>query len=163
MAKCGLTWLRKIIMTGSMSSFNTIALAFVLASILGACRESRGPQEDVPAGSSLTTVSDPDQGAATSQMDTSQQVAVAMQDLTKRLNVDSAMVSLSSVKTVTWRSGAKGCPQPGMNYTQALVPGVSILLLVGDTTYHYHAVTSGQPFYCPEEQVEPPVAGPGAA
>jgi hypothetical protein len=49
-----------------------------------------------------------------------------------------------------------------MSYTDALVPGVWIILRVDKAIYRYHAIPNGQPFYCPEELVEKPVVGPGA-
>jgi len=58
-----------------------------------------------------------------------------------------------------WRSGALGCPEPGMNYTQALVPGALIILAVGKETHGYHAKLGGKPFYCPSERAEEPVYG----
>jgi hypothetical protein len=60
---------------------------------------------------------------------------------------------------VTWRSGALGCPQPGMYYTEGLVPGSVIYLQANNVIHAYHAKFAGKPFYCPRERVEPPVAG----
>jgi hypothetical protein len=85
-----------------------------------------------------------------------QQIAFAQADLAERLGLDPAGISVIRSGPVTWRSGALGCPKPDMNYTMALVPGVQIILQAGNTTYHYHAATGRQPFYCPANQVESP-------
>lgn len=84
------------------------------------------------------------------------QIIVARKDLAKRLDLDLDEVQLSGMTPVTWRSGALGCPQPNKQYTQALVPGVLIMLRVGNTPYRYHAIPSGEPFYCPDSMAESP-------
>ena len=85
------------------------------------------------------------------------QVQYAMKDLAQRLDMPLDAVELSGARQVTWRSGALGCPDPGMNCTQALVPGSVIYLQANNTTHAYHAKIGGEPFYCPRERVEPPV------
>ena len=51
------------------------------------------------------------------------QIEFSKKDLAQRLGIADELVVLSGARHVTWRSGALGCPDPGMNYTQALVPG----------------------------------------
>ena len=87
------------------------------------------------------------------------QIAFAKTDLAQRLDIPPGSVKLSGARQVTWRSGALGCPKPGMNYTEALVPGSVIYLQVDNVVHAYHAKVSSEPFYCPRERVEPPVAG----
>lgn len=156
-------------MTRSMNSSNKIALVIGLVTVLSACSESGGRQDENSMSEPETTAPDqivaapePQQEEVRTGMNTKQQIAYATEDLSKRLDIDPDTVNLSGAKTVRWRSGAMGCPKPGMMYTQALVPGVSIVLLVDGSEFHYHATTSGQPFFCPEEQVESPVKGSGA-
>ena len=91
-------------------------------------------------------------------MNMSRQIEFAKADLAQRLNVDPGQVLLSGAQSVTWRSGALGCPEPGMNYTQALVPGTVIYLKVDTMIHAYHARVAGEPFYCPRDRVEPPAA-----
>jgi Zn-dependent M28 family amino/carboxypeptidase len=38
---------------------------------------------------------------------------------------------------VIWNDGSLGCPEPGMHYTQALVPGWHVLVAAGDTVLDY--------------------------
>lgn len=57
-------------------------------------------------------------------------------------------IKTESVETVTWPSGALGCPKPGMNYTQALVPGYRIVLIANGRKFSYHGRKGGDPFYC---------------
>jgi len=91
-----------------------------------------------------------------------EQIEFSKADLAARLGLALETIRVSGATTVTWRSGAVGCPKPGVSYTDVLVPGVWILLRVDNAIYEYHGIPGGQPFYCPEEWVEGPVVGPGA-
>ena len=83
--------------------------------------------------------------------------AVAVADLASRLGVDESAVTIVSVEDVEWRSGAIGCPDPSMVYTQALVSGTRIVLEVAGTRYEYHSGGPRSIFLC--ENPEPPVGG----
>jgi len=89
-------------------------------------------------------------------MNLNEQISFSRKDLADRLGIELDSITLTAARQVTWRSGALGCPKPGMNYTQALVPGVLILLNVDDEAYGYHAKNDGKPFYCPRERIEIP-------
>ena len=149
-------------MTQSNQSCRKTTLAISLALVLVACNgNSSMPSE----GSSAETENKPQgqgRATATKKMKTNEQVAFSREDLAVRLDADLDTISLSGATPVTWRSGALGCPKPGMSYTEALVPGIWIMLRVGNKAYRYHAKPSGQPFYCPDEWAEPPVVGYGA-
>ena len=102
------------------------------------------------------------QAADSNNMNIKQQVDFAVADLASRMNMDPHEVGYSGMTPVLWRSSAVGCPEPGLNYTQALVRGVLIMLRVGNKPYRYHGVPAGQPFFCPDERAEPPVPGQNA-
>ncbi len=85
------------------------------------------------------------------------QVEFSIKDLARRLDVPPESIKVSGARPVTWRSGALGCPESGMNYTQALVPGSVIYLQVDNTIHAYHGKTGAEPFYCPRERAEQPV------
>jgi len=116
--------------------------------------ESKPSSKPVPKAVDMT--SKPEPGVADGQMTPQQQIAHAQADLANQLGLDPAEVSVISSGPVTWRSGALGCPKPGMNYTQALVPGFRIILQAGKSTYQYHAKSGGQPFHCPQNRIETP-------
>jgi len=99
----------------------------------------------------------PGQETVAAPMNLNTQIALSIQDLAQRLDVDPQSIEISNARQVTWRSGALGCPKPGMNYTDALVPGAVIYLQVDNITHAYHAKFAGEPFYCPRERVESPV------
>jgi hypothetical protein len=75
-------------------------------------------------------------------------VVRAVDDLAATLGVDADDVEVVSVEEVTWRDGSRGCAEPGMAYTQALVDGSRITLRAGGRTYEYHAGGSQPPARC---------------
>lgn len=87
-------------------------------------------------------------------------VEYAIADLAARRGQSAAVISVVSVAEVTWRDGSAGCPREGMNYTQALVNGMQIILETGGETFHYHSAGTGTPFLCENPQSPlPPEAG----
>lgn len=78
----------------------------------------------------------------------------AKADLSKRLEVPAAEVTLVSSEAVTWSDGSLGCPEPGMFYTQALVDGHRTVLEVRGQRYEYHSAAHRAPFLC--EHAQPP-------
>jgi len=74
-------------------------------------------------------------------------------------DVDESAVQVVRAEAVTWRDGSMGCPEPGMMYTQALVPGYKVVLSAGGGEYHFHANRSGSYTLCPAERVEEPAPG----
>ena len=89
------------------------------------------------------------------------QLAHAVAELAIRKGIPETEVTVSQARTVKWGSSAVGCPAEGMNYTQALVPGVLLLLEADGRIYRYHGGKGIDPFYCPDEQAEEPAYGPG--
>lgn len=75
-------------------------------------------------------------------------VRAAVEDYAHRMDVPAEQVEVVGFAEVTWNDGSIGCPQPGMMYTQALVPGYQLILRVGDTTASYHAAKDKDFFYC---------------
>ena len=93
----------------------------------------------------------------TEEMGLSEQIASSSKDLADHLGIELESIVLRGVREVTWRNSALGCPTAGMSYTQAMVPGVVIILEASGETYSYHAKTDGKPLYCPKERIELPI------
>lgn len=70
--------------------------------------------------------------------------------------VDPAEIEIVSAEAVTWSDGSLGCPEEGMMYTQALVPGYRVVVDVAGEEVHYHASEAGDFTACadPQEPVE---------
>jgi hypothetical protein len=144
----------------TFTSLSGSALMLSLVASLVSCNATEDSQPaDVSQTSNEQAV---DREEVPTPMNLDGQIALAMKDLAERLGVPVNSVMLSGANPVTWRSGALGCPEPGMNYTDALVPGSVIYLKVGNVIHAYHAKFAGKPFYCPRERVESPApAGEG--
>lgn len=61
-------------------------------------------------------------------------------------------ITVVTAEAVTWSDGSIGCPEEGMGYTQALVPGFRIVLDVAGEEIHYHAGSDGEFFPCDDPQ-----------
>ena len=72
----------------------------------------------------------------------------AVDDEATRSGVPKASVEVAGYADVTWSDGSLGCPQPGMAYTQGLVPGHQLVLRVGGQLVSYHAAEGSDFRYC---------------
>jgi hypothetical protein len=86
----------------------------------------------------------------------------ALTDAVKRTGLKRTELEVLSAEAVTWSDGSLGCPQPGMMYTQALVPGFRIRVRAGTETLDYHAGRRGAAMYCPAGRVVPRASGDAA-
>ncbi len=89
-------------------------------------------------------------------------IAAAVDDAVHRSGKPRESLKVTAAARVTWPDGALGCPEPGMLYTQALVPGYRVVVQAGETEYAYHAGARGQPTFCPPERAVPPAPGQDA-
>jgi len=80
-----------------------------------------------------------------------------LEDAARRTGVARANLSVESAGTVTWPDGSLGCPQPGMNYTMALVPGYRITVRAGERVLDYHASQRGYFVLCPMGMAVDPI------
>lgn len=69
-------------------------------------------------------------------------------DLEQRTGVARADFEYVRAEAVMWNDGSLGCPQPGMAYTQALVPGYWIVIRAGGAEFDYRAAESGYFVLC---------------
>jgi hypothetical protein len=142
--------------------FRPVAACVGLVAALAACHPAdKHPAGHLEAPAEALAIT-AEKKMATAKMTMREQVAHAIVDLANSRGVEPETIVVVNARPVTWRSGAIGCPQPGMSYTEALVPGVSILLRSGEEISAYHAVVGGEPFPCPLDRVELPVYGEGS-
>jgi len=91
------------------------------------------------------------------------QIATAKAELSGRVGADPDKIGVAEARSVQWSSGALGCPEKGMEYTQAIVPGVLLILKADGKSYRYHGDTGRRLFYCPDSRAQAPAYGPGEA
>ena len=128
---------------------SSVVLIFVVGMLAGpiAC-QSLGPQ--VSEQASATSASEKD--SREEATDFNQQLLFSKKDLAERLGISAEVIKIKAARKIVWRSGALGCPKPNMSYTQALVPGVLIVLEVEGKIFGYHAQENQMPFFCPSAQ-----------
>ena len=144
--------------SSEVKSIHATILIAVLAS-LAACTSTEDQQSPGASQMDSTNNIETKQEKLETLISPNEQIELAKKDLAQRLDVSPDSVVLSGARRVTWRSGALGCPEPGMNYTEALVSGSVIYLQVDNMTHAYHAKFGSKPFYCPRERVEQPLLG----
>jgi hypothetical protein len=84
-----------------------------------------------------------------------QRIGFAVNDLAQRLGVAPEATTIVSYEETVWNDGSLGCPQPGMMYTQALVPGYQVQLEVDGELYNYHGANGRDPFLCENGPSDP--------
>ncbi len=134
-----------------------------LALTCTACgQDTAGPLGEVTEASvSPPTASEASKTLALADASLEQQIQDAAADITERTGVAVDAITVNQARSVNWGSGALGCPKEGMNYTQAIVPGVLLLLEADGKIYRYHGGDKGPLFYCPDDRAEAPAYGPG--
>ncbi len=113
-----------------------------LAPVPSASEGARSPA----ASSRQMPLPSPSNGSAGAVPDEILQAAIA--DAARETGVDPSTITVTSAVPETWTSGALGCPEPGVLYTQALVPGYRIKLDAGGKQLEYHASESGTVKLC---------------
>jgi len=109
-------------------------LLFVAAG-LSACaadRPAAAPGYTAPVNSTLQSVT-----------------AAVLADASKRTGIEVTKLEVVESVTVTWPDGSLGCPEPGMNYTMAPVPGYRIRIRADQQELNYHASARGYWVFCP--------------
>lgn len=96
-----------------------------------------GPGEDVTT-TQLEDTSGERSGAGT--------VATDLLAADRGINRDT--ITVVEVEEVQWPNGSLGCPKPDFIYTQAVVPGIRVILEAAGETYSYHGTTEADLFLC---------------
>ncbi|MEI7744377.1 MAG: hypothetical protein WCK58_11605 [Chloroflexota bacterium] len=76
-------------------------------------------------------------------------IAAARTLLAAEIGADAAAAAtVTAAEAVTWPDGSLGCPEPGVMYTQALVPGYRVVLESGGTSYDFRMPEGGEGRLC---------------
>ena len=87
-------------------------------------------------------------------------LAEALADASRRSGIEVSELVIEKSARVTWNDGALGCPEPGMNYTQALVPGWHLVVRAADQVFDYRSADRGRFMLCPAGRGQPPHLSP---
>jgi hypothetical protein len=88
-------------------------------------------------------------------------IEAVLADAVEQTGLRRDALEVLSAEAVTWSDGSLGCPRPGIEYTQALVPGYRIRVTAGERILDYHANRRGYWILCPDGASQDPL--PGAA
>ena len=66
-------------------------------------------------------------------------------------------LSIVRAEPVVWNDGSLGCPEPGMEYTQALVNGYWVVINAAGQTYDFRVGRGGSFRLCPEGRGHAPL------
>jgi hypothetical protein len=69
-------------------------------------------------------------------------------DAARRFKVAENLVVLTGAERLTWKDGSLGCPEPGMSYTQALLPGYRMVAKSAAGALVYHTDSTGNLVLC---------------
>jgi len=123
-----------------------IALGLAAMGVFAACApvasQTSPPKEAVVAVVNLQSVTE-----------------AALVDATRLTGVERAKLVVVDAEAVTWQDGSLGCPQEGMQYTMALVPGYRVRIQAGDRLLDYHAGARGGLALCPADRSVDPLPG----
>ena len=75
----------------------------------------------------------------------------------KLANVPRERLLIVRAEAVIWNDGSLGCPEPGMQYTQALVNGYWVVIRSAEGVYDFRLRRDGGFRLCPEGRGHPPL------
>jgi hypothetical protein len=74
--------------------------------------------------------------------------ASVIADAARRAGVSESAVVVRGSEEIQFPDGSLGCPQPGMMYTQMVIPGYRVVVQAGGKTFDYRATRDGEPGIC---------------
>src|SRR6516164_2082325 len=80
-----------------------------------------------------------------------------LKEAAKLANVPPQELVIVRAEAVVWNDGSLGCPEPGMEYTQALINGYWVVIKAAGQTYDFRVDRSGSFRLCPESRGRPPL------
>jgi hypothetical protein len=116
-------------------------------SVAASSASSAAPQTSVPAANASPAASignisgDFNNGSAAAETTIGTRAIAA---LASQVNLPADTLKLVNTEQTEWSDGSLGCPQEGMMYTQALVPGFKLTYNDGSRDYQVHTDTNGE-------------------
>ncbi len=133
-----------------------VGLAIIFGCSIGgyATQLSLGAAKEVAVTgpTSLQAVQAAPSFSAANDTDLQSIIRAAVDDAARRTGLSVSALQVLSSEAVTWPDGSLGCPEPGVMYTMAPVPGYRVRIQAGDTVLDYHASQRGYFVYCPRER-----------
>ena len=80
-----------------------------------------------------------------------------LNEAAKLAKVPSEQLVIVRAESVTWNDGSLGCPEPEMEYAQALVKGYWVVISAAGQTYDFRVTRDGTFRLCPAGRGRPPL------
>ena len=77
-------------------------------------------------------------------------------------NVAQEQLVIARAEPAVWNDGSLGCPEPGIQYTQALVNGYWVVITAAGQTYDFRLGRGGDFRLCPPGRGHPPLPSSAA-
>jgi hypothetical protein len=134
-----------------------MALATALCAVLYMSGGLSSPNEHTtkPAGTPALT-STPQMSRPESQVPEAV-LRPILNEAAKLANVPPQQLVIVRAEAVVWNDGSLGCPEPGMQYTQALVNGYWVQVRAAERMYDFRARRDGSFRLCPPGHGHPPL------
>ena len=81
-----------------------------------------------------------------------------LSEAAKLANVPPEQLVIVRAEAVVWNDGSLGCPEPGMQYTQALINGYWVIIKAAGQTYDFRVGGAGSFRLCPQGRGHPPLS-----
>lgn len=104
---------------------------------------STAPESQAPSPSSRQVPIPSPSGSPVAGAVPDEVIQAAIADAALQTGADPAAITVVSAQPKVWNDGSLGCPEPGVMYTQALVPGYQVVLEAGGKQLDYHASGNG--------------------
>ena len=142
-----------------MSSTPSVVASLALGLALAGCAGTAG---DPTEGASTMTPAEPPPSGNDLQLPVgevpTELLEAIVADAADRAGVRAQEIEVTAAERVTWSDGSLGCPEEGMAYTQALVPGYRVVLEAGGDQLNFRSSESGDFRFC--EDPQPPADAP---
>ena len=79
-----------------------------------------------------------------------------LNEAAKLANVPPQQLVIVRAEAVVWNDGSLGCPEPGMEYAQALVNGYWVVIKATGKVYDFRTGRDGSFRLCPQGRGRPP-------
>ncbi len=137
-----------------MRPFRSTALVLVPFLLLAACGDAT---DDSPPAGGQTEEATPlpdedDEDEPMGDEDLREETQLAIEDAADERGLTEDAIEVLRAEHVEWPDGARGCPEEGEMYTQAIVPGYLIVLDVEGEEVFYHGADGEPPFHCEDPQ-----------
>jgi hypothetical protein len=134
-----------------------IAIAVALVIIVNTPSGLASPNESMTTPSETPVpTSTPQMSRVESQMPEAI-LGPILDEAAKLANVPHQQLVIVRAEAVVWNDGSLGCPEPGMEYAQALINGFWVVISGAGQTYDFRVGRDGNFRLCPAGRGHPPV------